>query len=109
MLVFIMHDGFCFRDYFKQLLIVVLSVFFSFLHELDTASEVEDATDLEVSPDFPFIRRYNLLSVTFQYLEVLEFIVSDVIQNTSILREFYPTCEFFVNVVFGDFILLKKE
>jgi hypothetical protein len=107
MLIFITCDGFCFRDYFNLLLVVILSVFSSFLHELDTESEAEDATDPEVSPDFPFIRRYNLLSVTFPNLVVLEFIVSDVIQNTPILREFYPTCEFFVNVVFGDFIFLK--
>ena len=81
----------------------------SFLHELDSESEAKDATDPEVLPDFPLIRRYNLLSETFQYLEVLEFIVSDVIQNTPILKKYYPTCEFFVNVVFGDFIFLKEE
>ena len=109
MLVFIMHDGFCFRDYFKQLLIVVLSVFFSFLHELDSESEAKDATDPEVFPDFLFIRRYIMLSVTLPHLIVSEFIASNVIQDTLILREFGSTCQFFVNVVFCDFIFLKKK
>ena len=79
----------------------------SFLHELDSESEAKDATDPEVLPDFPFIRRYILLSMTLPYLIVSEFIASNVIQNTPILREFYHICEFFVNVVFGDFIFLK--
>ena len=109
MLVFITHDGFFLWDYFKQLLIVVLSVFFSFLHELDTESEAKDATDPEVSPDFPFIRRYILLSMTLPYLIVSEFIASNVIQDTLILREFGPTCQFFVNVLICDFIFLKEE
>ena len=109
MLVFITHDGFCFWDYFKQLLVVVLSVFSSFLHELDTESEAEDATDPEVFADFPLIRCYILLSVPFQYLEVLEFIVGNVIHNMPIFRDSDPGGHFFVNLVICDFIFLKEE
>ena len=109
MLVFITHDGFFLWDYFKQLLAVLLSVFYSFLHELDTESEAKDATDPEEFPDFAFIRRYSLLSVTLPHLIVSEFITSNVIQNMPIFRESDLTCKFFVNVMLVDFIFLKKE
>ena len=64
----------------------------SFLHELDSEGEAKDATDPEVFPDFPLIRCYILLSVPFPYLEASEFIVSDVIQNSLILRKFNLIC-----------------